>query len=88
MPRTKTMRKKARKKAWLGIWSDKTMQVFWKRHHVMLKSSEYDYVDVVVAPDGRLKFKFQDERWRTPEESIRVLEEMKDVFKQIPKNCD
>lgn len=45
-------------------------------YHAQLKASEYDYLEVTSDDEGRIKIKFLEERWRTPEETAVMLEEV------------
>lgn len=45
-------------------------------YHAQLKASEYDYLEVVEDMEKRIKIKFFDERWRTKEETILMLQEI------------
>jgi hypothetical protein len=51
-------------------------------HQDLRNISEYDYCDVVEDEGGRIKIKFQEERWRTIEETVKMLDEMKRVISE------
>ena len=45
-------------------------------YRASLDVSEYDYLEVVQALDGRITIKFLDQRWRTVPDTIKMLEEI------------
>ena len=53
-------------------------------YRASLKASEYDFLEVVQAVDGRITVKFLDTRWRSTEETIAVFQEIIAELKRIP----
>ena len=58
------------------------------RYHAEVKNcSDYDFMEVIVSEEeidkGRMKIKFLDERWRTKDETVNVLEEMIKLVKAL-----
>lgn len=51
-------------------------------YHALLKASEYDFLDLIESPDGRITIKILDSRWRTKKETITLLEEIIDLIKE------
>lgn len=52
-------------------------------YRVELDVSQYDYLEVTQAQDGRITIKFLEQRWRTPNETIQMLEEICSLLKNI-----
>jgi len=48
-----------------------------------LNASGYEFFDVVVNEEsGQIKIKFFEERWRTPKETMDVLQEMSAIIRK------
>ena len=54
-------------------------------YYSRLKTSEYDFLEVVLDEAGRMKIKFLDERWREKKELVKVLEEIIGLIKDLDK---
>lgn len=56
------------------------------KYSAQLKSSAYDFLEVVQDMDGRITIKFLDTRWRTVEETILLLKEIAEHLATLPDN--
>lgn len=52
-------------------------------YRVQLNASEYDFLEVVQDEEGRITIKFLDTRWRTVEETIKMLAEISENLKTL-----
>ena len=52
-------------------------------YHLQLKASEYDFLDIIEGNDGRIKISFLDSRWRSIEETTKMLKEIIDALPQL-----
>lgn len=52
-------------------------------YRVELDISQYDYLEVTQAQDGRITVKFLEQRWRTPIETILLLKEICSLLENI-----
>ena len=55
-------------------------------YRVQLEASEYDYLEVVQDSDKRITIKFLDTRWRSIEETIKMLAKIIDQLKTLIPN--
>ena len=53
-------------------------------YRVQLDASRYDYLEVIVDENEQITIKFLDTRWRTPQETIDMLEEVVAMLKTLP----
>lgn len=56
-----------------------------ERHYYThdVDGSEYDFLEVIRDTENRIKIKFHDERWRTIEETEKVLLGMIEAIKEL-----
>jgi len=52
-------------------------------YHVELKTSEYDFAEVVKDEDGRITVKFLEGRWREIDETIEMFKEIIENLKKL-----
>ena len=45
-------------------------------YHVNLNVSDYDSLEVIQATDSRITIKFLEQRWRTIDETVKMLKEV------------
>lgn len=54
------------------------------KYRCCLDLSEYDYLEVTQAEDGRILVKFQDIRWRSIEDTQKLFREIADTLDTLP----
>lgn len=57
-------------------------------YYAVLDVSKYDHLEVVEDIEGRITIAFNDKRWRTVEDTIKVLEEIIQILKTKPIKND
>ena len=58
----------------------KSLEITERHYTAQLKASEYDTLDVIEEPNGRITFKLLESRWRTKGETIDLLREVIDLI--------
>lgn len=57
------------------------LQKYTTKYWNQLKASDYDTLEVEEDFEGRITIKFLENRWRTKEETIALLNEVIDLLK-------